>query len=135
MLIKELYEEFVKPHLRQWRGDWDNTASDAEYYEPSETDDEKEREKQNNWNDVERNAWKSYDECKKACTENNGCFMFKYGKNQKMCTLSWSFRLGGRQPLDTEEKDKLESGWLVDRIEQWVADRGNCTEPEWVKGY
>ena len=125
----------MKPQLREWRGDWDNTANDAEYYEPSENDDENEKEKQKNWNEVESSSWKSYDDCKKACTENDGCFMFQYRKKQKKCALAWSFRLGGRQALNTEEWDQSESGWLVDRIEKWVADRGACTKPEWVRGY
>jgi hypothetical protein len=135
LLIQELCKEFFAPQLRHRRGDWDNTANDAVYKEPANNDDENDKEKQQGWNELEQNAHKSYDDCKAACSDNNGCFQWVYRKKQKKCSLSWSFKLGMRQALDIKEDEKAESGWDVERIEKWVADQGNCTKPLWVKGY
>jgi hypothetical protein len=90
--------------------------------------------KQKDWSELEMVAHRSWDDCEKSCKENKGCFQWVYREKQQKCNLAWSMRIGSRQPLDTIEEDRARSGWDIEKIWNWVEERGNCTMPEWVTG-
>lgn len=104
-----IYDNFVKPHLRDHRSAWDNYANDAEFYESSED--------HKDWNEIQHESWWSYDNCRKACAHDEGCMMFTYHRKEKKCLLSWCVKSGIHQALETPEDEKIESGWMMDRIE------------------
>ncbi|KAI6784462.1 uncharacterized protein J7T54_006507 [Emericellopsis cladophorae] len=74
LLIKDLYEAFMAPHLTQFRRDWDNLSEDTCFIGPDEADQEyagdMERSRQRlerDKNPVEKEAHKSPAACAKVC--------------------------------------------------------------------
>lgn len=55
------------------------------------------------------------------------CFQWRY--NQGACCTSRSFKLG--KPRHEPDEGKWSSGWFVRGINDWVQERGECTEVEW----
>ena len=85
---------------------------------------------------AEKEAFKSFADCREACAADNECFQFAY--YDRTCRLSTSFRLGAyRAPeLDvTDEEGRkrdivFKSGWMMERIREWT-ENNPCTVPEW----
>ncbi|KAI9651253.1 hypothetical protein NHQ30_001291 [Ciborinia camelliae] len=93
--------------------------------------------KRSQLSDIEKEAYKSFEACGRACENQTECFQWVY--YDRTCRLSTSIRLGNYQ-APTNGKDKgddgkpeqvgWKSGWLVDRINEWV-ENNECKEPDW----
>jgi len=78
--------------------------------------------------DLEKAAWKSFEDCQNICLERPDCFQFVL--YQKSCKLGLSFRLGKYVAPDFEGRVMSKSGWMVDRIRKWT-EVNACHGPEW----
>jgi hypothetical protein len=78
--------------------------------------------------DIEKEAYKSFENCGEACKENPGCFQWVW--YDKTCRLQTSFRLGNFQAPSDDGKVVYKSGWMVDKINEWTAEN-TCKEPQW----
>jgi len=70
------------------------------------------------WSELERSAFKSFEDCHKLCEELGNCFQFVHTGDE--CRLSNSFRLGRYQEVIDDKEYK--SGWMLDRIRTWQVD-------------
>ena len=73
----------------------------------------------------------SYNACRKACEVERKCFQFVYYKDT--CKLDTSFKLGSpRYPWKEDgEEIRVQSGWMVDRIQDWIKVNSPCEGPNW----
>ena len=84
----------------------------------------------------EREAFKSFADCRKACAADTECFQFVH--YDRTCKLSTSFRLGAYKAPELDVTDDrgekrdivFKSGWMVKRIRSWT-ERNACKAPEW----
>ncbi|OBT96910.1 hypothetical protein VE01_05505 [Pseudogymnoascus verrucosus] len=80
---------------------------------------------------------KSYNHCRKACQKDKDCFQFVYSKDS--CKFDTAFTLGKpRYPKKAEdggEEIRFQSGWLVERIQKWIAQNSPCPGPNWEKDH
>ncbi|OTA98813.1 glycosyltransferase family 31 protein [Hypoxylon sp. CI-4A] len=74
LLIKDLYEGLIRPKMQVVRENWDNLSDDVCYLNPDPDAQARaesqfrDRQKNNNeMNDVEKEAWKSWESCAKVC--------------------------------------------------------------------
>lgn len=95
----------------------------------------------------------SFDACGKYCRDRDECLQYHWrGRDEQKCVLSTSFRYGGPRkaeiiiepevrddkgnviPPPPDRKDRwvdFKSGWIPDRIEQWMGNR-ECSTVKWV---
>jgi hypothetical protein len=114
----------MRPHLASEREDWDNLSGDLVYESPDVQDEAR----QGGWwsrNDPKSYAYKSIDECIRACKENRRCFQYVY--YGQTCKLSTSFHLGGKRLPESDVK--FRSGWDLERIAQFQEDNSPCKGP------
>lgn len=78
--------------------------------------------------DVEKEAYKSFENCGEACKENSECFQWVW--YDMTCRLQTSFRLGNYQAPSEDGKVVYKSGWMVDKINEWTAEN-TCKEARW----
>jgi hypothetical protein len=125
--MKELYEQFVAPHLRNYRPDWDNFSEDVCYISPdpflrskaapSAIKHEKKPEQQT-W--VEENAHRSPYHCSKVCEyEGYKGELPEPGDNTA-------------EPDDMEEEGETQDKMMRDSTstQDKMEDSGNQDEPE-----
>ncbi|KAI2627328.1 glycosyltransferase family 31 protein [Hypomontagnella submonticulosa] len=74
LLIKDLYNGLIRPKMQVLRQDWDNLSDDVCYLNPDpdaqQRADEHARgrqKKEDEMNEVEKEAWKSWENCAKVC--------------------------------------------------------------------
>ncbi|PQE30834.1 glycosyltransferase family 31 protein [Rutstroemia sp. NJR-2017a WRK4] len=84
--------------------------------------------KRENMSDIEKEAYKSFENCGEACKENPDCFQWVW--YDKTCRLQTSFRLGAFKAPSDDGKVVYKSGWMVDKINEWTAEN-TCKEPQW----
>ncbi|KAH9896342.1 hypothetical protein F4778DRAFT_783616 [Xylariomycetidae sp. FL2044] len=127
----DLYEEFVSPKLLAKRQDWDNLSEDIFYLDPRSIHDGWmfEKAKKEGLTSVEKNAHKSYNHCRQACATDKLCFQFLYRKGA--CSCSRAFKLGKPSKRPEKGSQRLVSGWMLDRIQSWIEDQGQCNKPSW----
>jgi len=84
----------------------------------------------------EKEAFKSFAHCRRACAVNMECFQFVH--YERTCKLSVSFRLGAYKApeIDVDEEGTVtrnvtfKSGGMMDRIRDWTENNA-CTVAEW----
>jgi hypothetical protein len=84
--------------------------------------------KRENISDIEKEAYKSFENCGEACKENPDCFQWVW--YDKTCRLQTSFRLGAFKAPSDDGKVVYKSGWMVDKINEWTAEN-TCKKPQW----
>lgn len=135
LLLKDIYEEFLAPHLAETREDWDN-AADNRYYLDMDSDRKwhdwqtKRMKQASEYNEFEKVAHQSFEDCAAACKSlgEDECFRYKYEKGA--CSISNSFIMG--KPVKKESGDKkVISGWDVEKIQAWVKKQGSCSKVQW----
>ncbi|KAF1967482.1 hypothetical protein BU23DRAFT_542799 [Bimuria novae-zelandiae CBS 107.79] len=139
LLIKDLYYKYFAPRLTDKLEDWDNMYDDylnnvwyyIDYDDKSKDwehfHDQKyvwhRRKPKDHKHDEEKNAHKSFENCKKACDVVDECLQFRW--QDDACAMSKNFRLGN--PMEHKDgKERWTSGWAVKKIEKWIADQGEC---------
>lgn len=125
LLLQELYEDFIQPHVHAEREDWYNLSDDIVYRPPGvEGDRQKSRE---DMTPIEKDAHKSFEHCGRACEEQSRCFQYVY--YSQTCGFSYSYRLGTRRL--PEDGTSYKSGWNMAKIAQDQAAYP-CPSPEWL---
>ena len=98
MTFADLYNNFTKDVLPDALQEWDNLSWDGE------------------------DKLESIDACRHACEDDKECFQFSY--DGETCHFGHSIHLGEYKPSDNGRKWR--SGWLKDRINEWVDEQGPC---------
>jgi len=98
---RDIFMELVRPKIGPSVTAWDNMSADKEYnaHDHSAVA-----------NELERNAWKSFEHCRTLCEEQDDCMQFSF--NEGSCAISNSFKLGYAKP-----GARIRSGWMVDRVD------------------
>ena len=86
--------------------------------------------------ELEKNAHKSFDDCREVCASKPDCFQWLY--YGKICRLEFSFRLGQYRAPESRDDDgkgeemvSFRSGWMIERIREWT-EENPCDIPDWV---
>src|SRR5437773_1472343 len=119
----------MQKHFIPTREDWDNLSDDILLRSPEDTDDYRSK----GWDDyteVEKEAHKSFEDCGRACEHEPECYQYLYYNN--LCGLSTSFRLGHRK-LPDSDGNRYMSGFIMERIQEFMAENSPCSGPEWVQ--
>jgi hypothetical protein len=139
LVIKDIYDEFLAPHLNETREDWDNLA-DNRYYLDTESGDHKwedwqvgRMKKADDYNEAEKSAHTSFEACGAACKSlgANECFRYRYEKGA--CSISNSFIMGHPVKRERGEHLRVMSGWDVAKINAWIKKQGTCSRVHWPK--
>ncbi|KAI4622729.1 uncharacterized protein J4E87_006296 [Alternaria ethzedia] len=98
---RDIFMELVRPKIGPSVTAWDNMSADKEYnaHDHSAVA-----------NELERNAWKSFEHCHTLCEEQDDCMQFSF--NEGSCAISNSFKLGYAKP-----GARIRSGWMLDRVD------------------
>ncbi|EFZ01365.2 glycosyltransferase family 31 protein [Metarhizium robertsii ARSEF 23] len=125
--IKDLYHKFMSPELVEARPDWDNLSEDVYYLNSTRAEyDEWDlaKAKTENLSDAEADAYKSFDDCKKACLSMTNCFQFRY--QNSICGISHKIKHGKPAKKGNDDSKRYMSGWNVENIKKWVEEQGDC---------
>ncbi|OAL23513.1 hypothetical protein AYO22_06563 [Fonsecaea multimorphosa] len=132
-LYKDVFEDFVRPHISEEKKDWNNLSGDRTFTQPKEDhvkedndwDWKNDDEKQNMWDELgefEKKSVESIQDCRAVCEKDKQCMQFAW--HPGTCKLSHSIKMG--RPVDS--KDEYTSGWMIDRVEKFSAARSKCGE-------
>jgi hypothetical protein len=137
LLLREIYDEFLAPHLNETREDWDNLADNRFYLDTEGRKWEDwqlhRMKKAEEYNELEKVAHRSFADCAAACRSLPGeeCFRYKYVDGA--CSISDAFILGKPVKRESDEKKRTMSGWDVDKIQKWIKKQGSCGKVKWPK--
>ena len=134
-LYKDLFEQYVRPHLSDLKEDWDNLSHDRVFTQPSEDhpkenndwdwlEDEKKQEMWDGWSEEQKKSVESVENCRLLCEEDRGCRQWLWRPGS--CTHSWSVRLGH----STAPGNQTVSGWFLDRL-MGFKETGEPGEMKW----
>ncbi|KAI0124799.1 hypothetical protein BJ170DRAFT_685679 [Xylariales sp. AK1849] len=133
LLMKDIYEEFLASKLQDKREDWDNLCEDKYYLDPSAkeyADWQLYRvANKDDFSDAEKEAHKSFDNCRKMCEEVEECFQFRF--QDGICAYQRSFLLGRPRKKESAEDQRWMSGWPVSKIRDWVKAHSDCEKILW----
>ncbi|OTB16748.1 glycosyltransferase family 31 protein [Daldinia sp. EC12] len=141
LLIRDLYDGLIRPKMQVSRENWDNLSDDVCYLNPDpeaqQRADGHSRDRQKkgeDMNDIEKEAWKSWENCAKVCESqdrNRSCFQYRW--HDEVCCTAKSFKLGApKMPPDNgDSKAKWVSGWHLKGINDWIDAMGECKKPAW----
>lgn len=125
LLLQELYQHLIDPHLDANREDWYNLSDDILYRPPgAEGDRQKSREEMS---PLEKDAHMSFEHCGRACEDQSRCFQYVY--YTQTCGFSYSYRLGRRRL--PESGTTYKSGWNRAKIARDQAAHP-CPSPQWL---
>ncbi|OAA46308.1 hypothetical protein NOR_03061 [Metarhizium rileyi] len=125
--IKDLYHNFMSQQLVDVRPDWDNLSDDVNYLNKTSGHFEEwelGNAKTEYLSDVEAEAHKSFDDCKKVCSSLATCFQFRYRNG--ICGVSYNFKNGNPVKKGDDDSKRYMSGWNIERIKNWIDEQGDC---------
>lgn len=131
--IKDVYDSFVAPHLQDVQADWDNGSEDVHYldletggYEESVL----QRAKVDGLSNTERDAHRTFANCKTACFAQEECFQWRYQNG--ICSMNFKLKHGEPVKRHDLNQRRTFSGWNMRKIEGWTKEQGDCLERhEW----
>lgn len=131
LLLRDIYDEFLAPHLNETRADWDNLADNRFYLDPERKWSDwqlKRTKKAEEYNEQEKKAHKSFEDCGAACKSLGAgdCFRYKYVDGA--CSISNAFIMGKPVKPADDDKDRTMSGWDMDKIKAWIAEQPPCSD-------
>ena len=136
LVLRDIFDEFVSPHLQATREDWDNLADDRFYLDTSgdrEWDSWRLGRMKDpaQYNELEKRAHRSFEDCGAACRSlgPDECFAYRY--HDGACSMSRSFRLGRPVKRQPDEEMRTMSGWDVDKIRAWIQQQDDCDSIRW----
>lgn len=127
MRIRDVYHQFVAPHLVPTRLDWDNLSDDVYYLNTSSnllSYKQLSRAKTNGLSPLEKTAYLSFDNCRQACEADMGCLQYRFYHG--ICGFGRKIKLGYPKPKNDDVLYKWMSGWNVDKIQAWVQEHDDC---------
>lgn len=98
------------------------------YHPPTVTDGERQKNR-DEMTPIEKEAHASFENCGKACEEQERCFQYVYSEG--VCGFSYSYRLGYKRPR--EGNVSFKSGFVLDKIKKY-GEANRCNKPEWLFG-
>lgn len=98
---RDVFMDFVRPKISSFITAWDNMA-DAEIYNAYDHVGSKD--------ELEHNAWKSFEHCRALCEERKSCIQFSFDTGS--CAISTRFTLGYARL-----GERIRSGWMLDRVD------------------
>lgn len=119
--IKELYYQFVQGRLEDSRDEWDNLSDDTKFKADVPEGEVK------LLSDVDRVAHESFENCQKACENQDKCVQFRYHAKEKECGLGHKIR-HGHPSKKNKDDSRWRSGWRMEKIENWVKEKQKCDE-------
>jgi hypothetical protein len=131
--IRDMYFEYFLPRTTDLRENWNNVSDDIIYIPPNRKPQAREKHKlvparrQKDWEKV---AHTSLENCRTACEKTPTCFQFTY-YYEETCWLSKSFKIGYPTQHSVDRRENKVSGWLTERIKEWVDEQGECTKLIW----
>ncbi|KAG9257694.1 uncharacterized protein F5Z01DRAFT_695078 [Emericellopsis atlantica] len=129
--IKDLYHQFIKPHLDDTRAEWDNLSDDIRYADRDadgiDSTDDKYR--FDNLSEVEQEAHDSATNCRAACLELEECMQWRFHRN--VCYMGRKIRHGNPIIPGDGDGEKMVSGWHKARIAAWAKEHEDCGEIQW----
>lgn len=141
IIMRDIFGEYLEPHLARKRKDWDNRSDDRFYLDMGEDGNRewedwmKDRMKNpEEYSDVEKLAHTSAQNCAIACraASEDDCFQWAYKDGS--CGFGRSFALGKPvKPSGDDEKDHMVSGWDMPKIRSWIAKQEECGKVEWPR--
>ncbi|KAI9804322.1 MAG: hypothetical protein M1833_007129 [Piccolia ochrophora] len=126
-LLKDLFDYSLKPFLTETLDDWHNRADDFQFYPPTYDGERHKEPNSEHMTELQRVAWRSFEDCGKACEEHVECFQYVFEGDK--CGLGRSFRLGEKRERDSDRSFK--SGWNLERINHFRTEH-ECEGPQWV---
>ena len=105
------------------RTDWDNVSDDL-VYDPLQS----ESKKGDSSHNPKFYAYKSLENCKRACKENLECFQWLW--DERSCKLGKGLKLGHLRE-SREGEAKLTSGWDFERMKDFITENTGCKAPLW----
>ncbi|KAK3385592.1 hypothetical protein B0H63DRAFT_393569 [Podospora didyma] len=136
LLIRDIYDRYVAPRIVEKLEDWDNLSNDRIYLDTSEGRNWEKwmlnrMQKPEKYNEFEKKAHMSFEDCGAACKSlgKTECFQYKYTDGQ--CLMASSIRLGKPVKKESDEKRRLMSGWAVEKIDDWIKKQGSCSKVHW----
>lgn len=138
LLIKDIYHQYLEPHLVESRIDWDNRANDRYYLDATDAKHSWEKwqkdktKKAEDMNEFEKRAHLSFQDCAAACQSlpADQCFTYRYMPG--ICMTAKAFALG--KPVKKDEHgDRMMSGWDIKKIKKFIKEQGDCEEIYWPK--
>ena len=139
ILYQDLFEQFVYPHLKDERWDWDCMSGDRgetrelpeDTWEGEATHhfDQELNETVTSQKRLSRQERKkrTFDACKKICREKDDCIMFRTW--QQECKIDWHLALGYKVPVSKHDNEEYRSGWMMDRVEE-MRKEAPCAQPK-----
>jgi hypothetical protein len=107
-------------NLTAERDDWYNLSDDLMYRAPGV--DGSRQKAPHEMSSLEKEAYRSFEDCGRACEEHPRCFQFDF--QDQTCGFSFSYRLGSR-------KMGYRSGWNLQKIDMYRSENV-CHEPQWL---
>jgi hypothetical protein len=116
--------DYVKAGFtNETRTNWDNVSDDLVYEPPQD-----ESKKGDSAHDPKLYAYKSSENCRRACKENVECYQWLW--DERSCKLGKGFKLGHLR-VAREGEAMFTSGWDFERIKDFVAKNTGCKAPLW----
>jgi hypothetical protein len=113
---RDVFMELVRPKIDTSVQGWDNMSADKEYNAHEHAAAE---------NELERNAWKSFEHCRALCDDQDDCMQFSFDTGN--CGISNTFRLGFAKP-----NERIRSGWMLDRVDNLFGSlEDKCGMRDW----
>ena len=130
VLFQDLFEQFMYPHLKSERWDWDCMSGERgeEHKLPEETweahpstekfDEEKNKTITIPGKKLSRTELRkrTFDACRKVCEKKHDCIMFRTFQDE--CKIDWHLALGYKVPVSRDDNEDFRSGWMMDRVEE-----------------
>ncbi|KAF7534080.1 hypothetical protein G7054_g6522 [Neopestalotiopsis clavispora] len=107
----DVFHQLIRPQITPRIENWDNESADDE--SPRET----------------------FADCRQACQDKSQCFQYVYNPTDSSCKTSSVVKLGERQAKSTKPEERLVSGWLVDRVDDFMGTMDETCESQtnaWV---
>jgi hypothetical protein len=135
-LFRDVFEEFVIPHVSEKKKDWNNGSGNKIFTEPkdghvkedADWDWKNDEEKQQLWDDLselEKSSIESADRCRGVCETDPECVQWSW--HPGTCKLSHQIKMG--RPVDG--KEEYTSGWMIERVQAFKEARGECGDISW----
>ncbi|KAI0401182.1 hypothetical protein F4802DRAFT_581566 [Xylaria palmicola] len=103
----DIFRQLVIPHIRDRISDWDNLSGDVQ----------------------SENV--SFEECRKICEKTSRCMQFSLAGST--CKTSRGIRLGKQKLQADHSEDKVDSGWITERVESFVkVAEKSCSGQSWI---
>ena len=132
MRVRDIYHQFLEPHLTEVRVDWDNGSQDETFLDPESgkhSEEEIEAAKKDDLTPLEKKAHLSFRDCREACVASNDCFQFRF--HNSICGIHRSIKHGEPTKREWNEEERSMSGWDVAKIKAWVKSHDKCGAIQW----